>query len=157
MTSAGDAERQVEALLTLEGYRFTRGRKQVVRRLANATHPLTLEEVRHAAEPELALSSVYRTLHLLERCGAVCRIGLNGDAPRFELGPSLGRRHHHLHCVTCGHVEDVDLADALEGPLMRTLDSIAAQNGFDPIQHRIELTGRCGPCRDQTLGSATRP
>ena len=60
----------VHKRLSTENHRYTAGRHRLVDALAESSQPLTLPEIVEIA-PELASSSVYRNLEVLERCG-VC-------------------------------------------------------------------------------------
>ena len=50
--------------------------------------------------------------------------------------------HHHLRCVDCGRLMDV------EGPpLQEWLAAIDTQNEFEILGGRLILEGRCSTCR----------
>ena len=99
------------------------------------------------AAPELAPSSIYRNLHVLERSGVVNRITASGDHAYFEFAEPLLSHHHHLVCVACGSIEDVFLDDELEAVVDRSLAELASRSGFTPSHHSLDLHGRCANCR----------
>ena len=125
--------------------RYTDGRRRLVEALAGSGQPVTLPDI-VAAAPDLAPSSVYRNLDVLERCGAVNRISTGGDHAHFELAEPLLSHHHHLVCVQCGTVEDVHLDDEIEGLLDRSLAEAAGRVGFTPTHHSLDLHGHCSDC-----------
>lgn len=137
----------VRQRLSTENYRYTTGRHRLVDALVGSNQPLTLPEIVEIA-PDLAASSVYRNLEILERCGIVKRIpnGTGGHA-HFELAEPLLSHHHHLVCVDCGAIEDVRLDDELEELLDRNLDLLATRASFDPHHHTLDLHGHCAQCQ----------
>jgi Fe2+ or Zn2+ uptake regulation protein len=141
-----DLHDHVARLLAADGQRYTTGRRRVVDVLSGASHPLTIPEVL-ALDGHLAQSSVYRSLAILERAGAVQRVVAMGEWSRFELAEELTEHHHHhLICSVCGAVRDVEVPADLERTLDRSLGRLAEQRGFTLTHHRLDLVGRCGAC-----------
>lgn len=137
----------VKARLRAADQRYTGGRRRLVEVLANAGRPVRLPDIESLA-PELARSSAYRNLEALERCGVVERLNAGGDHAYFELAESLMGHHHHLVCVECGQIADIELDSILEDRLDQTLADIAADAGFTPLHHSLDLHGRCAACGD---------
>lgn len=137
----------VHTRLSSDNHRYTTGRHRLVDALASSGQPLTLPDI-VAIAPDLAASSVYRNLEVLEQCGVVRRITSGGGHAHFELAEPLLSHHHHLVCVDCGEIEDVRLDDEVEELLDQHLDLIAARAGFDPRHHSLDLHGRCAKCQD---------
>ena len=94
----------------------------------------------------MAQSSTYRNLAELERAGVVHRIVTSDEFARYELAEDLAGHHHHLICSSCGDVQDFTMSGALETDLGRALDSVAAEHGFAPEHHRLDLVGTCAGC-----------
>ncbi len=138
---------QVAAGLARVEQRYTRGRRAIVDVLAGADRPLTVPEILAAAGPAVPQSSAYRSLTVLIDAGAVRRVAGTDDMGRFELAEDLSGHHHHLHCVECGRVADVQALPRLERALAAAAHVAAEQTGFDVIEHRIDLVGRCTDCR----------
>jgi Fe2+ or Zn2+ uptake regulation protein len=81
------------------------------------------------------LSSVYRTVNLLQRLRLARRVQL-GDGPvRYELAEAFQAHHHHFLCEACGRIEDVRRCP-LEG----------ADLGAGVRAHHLELFGVCRDC-----------
>ncbi len=136
----------VTARLSRVGQRLTDNRAAIVNVLRGADRPLTLPEILRA-DAELAQSSAYRNLVVLEDAGIVHRIVTNAEHARFELAEDLtGDHHHHLVCSVCGSVEDVPASARMEASLADAVDEIDRTTGFTTEHHRIDLIGRCRDC-----------
>ena len=117
-------------MLGRHGYRFTQGRRRLLELVAAAGRPVTLPEVLEAGD--LAQSSAYRNADVLERCGVLHRLVSGGDHAHFELAEPLLAHHHHLICVSCGRIEDVELDDDIEQAVDVALTRAARSAGFTP-------------------------
>ena len=135
----------VHRRLSTENHRYTTGRHRLVDALAGSSQPLTLPDI-VAIAPDLASSSVYRNLEVLERCGVVNRITSGGGHAHFELAEPLLSHHHHLVCVNCGAIEDVRLDDEIEELLDQNLNLLATDASFKPLHHTLDLHGHCAEC-----------
>jgi Fur family ferric uptake transcriptional regulator len=127
--------------------RYTKTRRTVVEVLVRARQPLTVDEIRTmSAAP---LSSVYRTLAILEEVGLVHRLtNNNSEYARFELAEDLLGHHHHLACANCGTMTDVTLPKDIEADLDRALALLAKQQRFTVDGHRLDIIGTCATCTD---------
>lgn len=125
--------------------RYTSGRRRLVEALARAARPVRLPDIESLA-PELARSSAYRNLEALERCGVVHRLDTGGERAYFELAESLLGHHHHLICVACGAISDVELDGETEARIDDSLIAAASEAGFVPLHHNLDLYGRCTRC-----------
>jgi Fur family ferric uptake transcriptional regulator len=93
-----------------------------------------------SSNPKLALSTVYRTLELLEELGTVSsRTGPNGESGYVYC---TDEHHHHAICRSCGHVDEVD-CDAMD----RFRNALLANQAFVLDDHSIEFYGLCAACR----------
>ena len=85
--SQTDKSRAYEAILREAGVRITRPRKVILSIVGgHADHPDALEIYRRAVaiDPAISLSTVYRTMKLLEEKGAIHRHAFEGGPSRFE-------------------------------------------------------------------------
>lgn len=136
----------VAVLLRSGDHRYTTGRRQVIDALRSAGGPVTIPEVLDV-EPNLAQSSVYRNLSILEEVGAVTRIVTHDDHSRYELAETLTEHHHHhLICTSCGAVSDFELPQSVERTLERAFAETAESVDFRIEGHRLDLVGRCASC-----------
>jgi Fe2+ or Zn2+ uptake regulation protein len=100
-----------------------------------------------ARNRDLAQSSVYRNLGVLELAGVVHRIVTHDEFARFELAEELsGHHHHHLICSSCGSVEDMELPPTVEAAVTEELARLAERRGFTPSGHQMDLVGVCADC-----------
>lgn len=136
----------VIARLRQNHQRYTPQRRKIVQVLAKVGHPLTIQDIRDLSD-DLAQSSVYRNLVVLEEFGIVIKVVTNGDVGRYELAEDLTGHHHHLICSNCGVVRDVVVPQELEQDIDRALATIARREGFALDHHRLDLIGRCSKCR----------
>ncbi len=94
----------------------------------------------------LPLSSIYRTLAVLEEAGIVEPHHGTKGLTRFELAEWLAGHHHHLVCIQCGAVEDVELPASLEEQLEGVVSAIIERAEFSAVGHALEVDGRCRRC-----------
>ena len=124
--------------------RITGPRQAVLEILRRHSHPLTNKEIFAALPKGLCdLVTVYRSMHLLEELGMVKRFDFGDGVARFELvGEGDDGHHHHLVCVRCSRVVEIE-----ECFPAKIEDEIAARNGFKAITHTLEFFGVCPRCQ----------
>jgi len=126
------------------GYRLTAQRQAVLAALHGSPALLTAEEIRTrvlAEAPSADLSTVYRTLDLLEELGLVSRVQMESGEYRFALEGAHGP-HLHLICRSCGAVLTAEMAAAQ--PLF---DRLAEEQGFRASGESLTVTGLCAACQ----------
>ena len=132
--------------------RYSSKRRAIVSMLETSDRPLTISEILQQAKNfkgtrnEIAQSSLYRNLVVLEEVGAVQRIVSTDDNGRYELNEEILGHHHHMLCSVCGDVRDVTVPAQLEDELDDALTKLAKRLGFKLDQHRLDLIGRCKKC-----------
>jgi Fur family ferric uptake transcriptional regulator len=145
-SSDKDAERLVAARLSANGFRHTSARRLVAAVLAKSSGPLSANELAAALEGAIPLSSLYRTLSVLQEAGVLAKEhGSNGIA-RYELAEWLTGHHHHLICNKCGDVQDVEIDGETEAKVGSLIDHIATAAGYVASGHRIDIKGECSTC-----------
>lgn len=141
-----DLHRAAADMLRTQGHRYTSARRRLVEALRTAGGPLSMPQLIEF-DDQLAQSSTYRNLTILEEAGVATRIVTSDDHARFELDETLTRRHHHhLICTVCGDVTDFELPGAIEGTLDRELDRAGRAAMFQIDSHRLDLLGTCARC-----------
>jgi Fur family ferric uptake transcriptional regulator len=125
------------------GYRLTPQRELIldaVDRLGHATPDEVLAEVRKQSTA-VNVSTVYRTLEVLEELGLVRHAHLSDRAPTYHSV----REHEHFHlvCRNCHRVISVD-PDVLQ-PLVTQLRT---DHGFEPDVGHLTVHGTCHDCED---------
>ncbi len=128
--------------LRASGYRVTPQRQLVleaVTRLEHATPEEIYAEVKQTVVG-VNVSTVYRTLELLEQVGLVTHTHLGHGAHRYHLAAQ--GQHVHLVCRACGGI--TELEQAAVRPLVESLD---ADYGFDTDVGHLTVFGTCVSCR----------
>ncbi len=139
-------DREIENRLREHAVRFTRGRHSVASALAVSDGPKSVAELHAVIGTVVPLSSLYRTLSVFEAAGVVApHFGKKG-VTRYELAEWLRGHHHHLICVNCGAVDDVDLPQDYEARVRELVDGISSIVSFAPLNHALEIEGRCSRC-----------
>lgn len=142
----GKLEREVAGRLADRGVRFTRGRRAVVAALAAADGPRAAAELHADLGSSVPLSSLYRSLAVLETAGIVAPHHGTKGLTRYELAEWLAGHHHHLVCIDCGAVDDIHLSPALEDRLEQVVTGVIREAGFVAGGHSLEIDGRCARC-----------
>jgi Fur family ferric uptake transcriptional regulator len=136
----GPSERQsmrIESLCVEHGLRMTEQRRIIARVLSEATdHPDVDELYRRitSIDDRISLSTVYRTVKLLESMGIIERHDFGAGRARYERSEAA----HHDHLV------DVDTGNVIEfhnEEIERIQERIARELGYRLIGHRLELYG----------------
>ena len=138
MSDAATKEREYEARLREAGVRMTRPRKAILKILSETTdHPDAMEIYQRAValDASISLSTVYRTMKLLEDKGEIQRHAFAGGPSRFEQ--AAGTHHDHLIDIETGDVIEFH-SDKIE----ELQEEIARALGYDIVHHRMELYGR---------------
>ncbi|MEV2272039.1 Fur family transcriptional regulator [Nonomuraea africana] len=128
--------------LRAKGYRVTPQRQLVleaVKALGHGTPEEICAKVQQTARG-VNISTVYRTLELLEELGMVTHTHLNHVAPTYHLAAEAD--HVHLVCRGCGEVSEVrpEMADGL-------VKGLEAELGFVADVRHLTVFGRCRGCR----------
>ena len=132
----------------LGGYdvRYTPGRRVVVAALAASDGPRSAAELHREIGPELPLSSLYRSLSVLEEAGVIIPHHGARSLTRYELAEWLAGHHHHLVCVVCGSVEDIVIPKRHESRVKSLVAELSERASFTPLNHALEIEGRCSKC-----------
>jgi Fur family ferric uptake transcriptional regulator len=129
--------------LRSRGYRATQQRRLVLEAVRDLDHatPDTIRDRVQQTSAELNLSTVYRTLDLLERIGLVTHTHLGAGSPSYHLAEEAD--HLHVVCRSCGAVADtpLDLADGL-------VERLRDDAGFEADARHLTVFGRCRACRE---------
>lgn len=139
-------DREVESRLHDNEVRYTRGRRTVVTALANADGPMSAAELHVRIGRKVPLSSLYRSLSVMEQAGVLTHHFSAGGVTRYELAEWLQGHHHHLICVSCGRVEDLELLPTVESQVQSLVDEIGASVSFRAVGHALEIEGICSEC-----------
>ncbi len=137
-------EKSLLEALREQGYRLTPQRMMVLEAIEASHDHVSAEEIHARARrqyPYLNISTVYRTLELLNDRGLVAETDLGGG--RFLYHPTGKAQHHHLVCRRCGNVRDIDI-----GALKELRRELKTQYGFNAELEHIAIFGTCAHCED---------
>ncbi|NHM26848.1 transcriptional repressor [Desulfofundulus sp. TPOSR] len=132
--------------LKAQGVRLTPQRQEVLRILieeADGEEHLSAEEIWRLVQKRYAsvsFDTIYRTLHLLIRCGLASELDFSDGCRRFEFAGN--GHHHHLVCLKCGRAEE--LAFCPEDCLARVQ---VERPGFKITGHAFKIYGYCQRCQ----------
>jgi len=132
--------------LRSNGERITTARRAVLQELLDAPDQhLAIEELAtrvQARNPEIHLSTVYRTLDFLTEAGILVNVHLGPDRSSYHLATES---HHHAMCDGCGRTIELP-AEVLDG-VVRHLDT---EFGFEAHPHHVVIEGTCAACRTRS-------
>jgi Fur family ferric uptake transcriptional regulator len=92
------------------------------------------------------LSSLYRTLSILEETGVVAPHYSVKNLARYELAEWLAGHHHHLVCIDCGTIDDIIIPHTLEERVEDIVAQIGQMSSFTASNHALEVEGQCARC-----------
>lgn len=136
--------RNWDEVLRQFGYRITPQRQLVldaINKLGHATPEELCAQVQLTA-PGVNLSTIYRTIEVLEEVGLVTHTHIGHGAPTYHSVEDDA--HIHLVCDTCGSVESVD-ADEAES----FVQSLREKVGFETDISHVSVRGQCAKCLDR--------
>jgi len=140
--------------------RWTTPRDAVMALLKRTTDHVSAKDVYLELQrefPGLGLTTVYRTLDLLNRAGVVAKINAGDGQYRYEHSAAGEKgHHHHLICTSCGKILDYRDFEAEELELIRKTEAVLAKKfGFEIGGHNIEFLGKCEICRSRKTDAGT--
>jgi Fur family ferric uptake transcriptional regulator len=133
-----------QAELRARGYRLTPQRQLVLEAVGTLGHG-TPEEIVAAVRKTASgvnISTVYRTLELLEELGLVQHTHLGHGAPTYSV--ATDDDHVHLVCRDCGGVDEV-ASEVVEDVVRR----LSAERGFTVDVGHFAVFGRCRACAEK--------
>ena len=135
--------RSASGTLRKLGYRLTPQRIMILEAVERADSHISAEEMYtqvHRRYPYINISTVYRTLELLEKLGLVIKTDFGEGRVRYH--PVDKGHHHHLVCQECGAIIDID-----ESTLARLQDVLLARYNFSASLKHVAIFGLCSNCR----------
>lgn len=131
-------EQHLEKLCEQHGMRMTEQRRIIAKILTEAHDHPDAEEIFNRAKKidhKISVSTVYRTIRLLEQEGILNKLDFRDGRSRYE--EITDDHHDHLICVKTGKV--IEFHD----PDLEALKHKIAQNlGYDMVDHRLEIFGK---------------
>ncbi|MGY3724055.1 ferric iron uptake transcriptional regulator [Granulicatella balaenopterae] len=137
----------IRSNLQKAGYKLTPQREATVSILLDRDDEhLSAEEIYILVKqkaPEIGLATVYRTLEILTDLHLTHKVVFEDGLSRYDLQKNRGHHfHHHLECVECGKIEEIeeDLLDEVE-------QEIEQRFGFLVQDHQLTFQGICKKCQ----------
>jgi len=134
-----DHSRDITGELSKQGYRMTPQRMMILATIEKSDDHISAGESYSqavATYPNVNISTVYRTLELLERLGLVTCTDLGEGRVRYH--PVEKGHHHHPVCRECGAT--LDLKESLLTPRK---DALLPGHGFIADLKHLAILGRC--------------
>lgn len=133
---------QLVQTLKERGHRLTPQRQLILEAIEAAEGHVSAETVhaRVAAQfPQVNISTVYRTLELLQNLGLVTHTHFDDGIALYHLAEDS--HHQHMVCRQCGSEREIDVREL--GPLDQHL---RAQYGFRADLAHFAIIGTCQSC-----------
>jgi Fur family peroxide stress response transcriptional regulator len=104
----------------------------------NKDHPSAEEIYNKMKElyPNMSFATVYNTLQVLKERGGLQEITIDPSRRRYDPDINL---HHHMICMKCKKISDINIDIALELPEEE-------RRGFRVLGNHIEFYGLCPGC-----------
>jgi Fur family transcriptional regulator, ferric uptake regulator len=141
------ADAELAARLHARGLRMTPQRGAVLAAVRSLQHA-TPEQICDTVD-DIDVTTVYRTLELLEELGFVRHAHLGHGAPSFRPAED---DHVHVVCHACGRV--VDVSADLVAPLAARLNT---ESGFVLDRSHFTVFGRCRDCAEAMENESASP
>ena len=128
---------RLEKLCIERGMKMTEQRRVIARVISNADdHPDVEELFRRssAADENISIATVYRTVRLFEEAGLLDRHDFGDGRSRYEEASA----DHHDHLINMQSGRVIEFHDEEVEELQR---KIAAKYGYKLVGHRMELYG----------------
>jgi Fur family transcriptional regulator, ferric uptake regulator len=129
------------------GYRITQARSIIIKILFNSKSPVTALELLSALEKEgvkVNKTTVYREVDFLLKEKIIKELDFGDGKKRYEMDLS-DSHHHHVICLNCEKVEDIELKTDLDSEEKR----ITQEKKYKIINHSLEFFGYCPKCKEQ--------
>lgn len=130
--------------LKSKGHRITKARSTIIHVLVENRNPLSVGELAIKLQQKgikANKTTLYRELEFLLAENIAREIQLGEDKKRYEL--TISSHHHHLVCINCKRVEDIDLVKDLSNQEK----IIKKTKNFKVINHSLEFFGLCKNCQ----------
>jgi Fur family ferric uptake transcriptional regulator len=134
-------------VLRARGLRLTAQRQLVLEAVYDLGHatPEQLHTAVRGVAAGVNITTIYRTLELLEDLGLVTHTHLSHGSPTYHAAG--GHQHVHLVCRSCGEVTEVEPT-----VLQPLVDQLARERGFRVDVGHVALFGDCRGCEGQEQG-----
>jgi Fur family ferric uptake transcriptional regulator len=160
----GDEERVFEEFLRERGLKFTRARKELLRKVFAMHDHFTADQLLDrlkASGVRASKATVYRTLAVMAESGLLMAHDFGEGALYYEHTHGHGH-HDHLFCLNCKAI-----IEFLDADLEAQQERIVRGLGFRMFTHSLKIYGICDACNKRgdvspkvaslLQGTSTRP
>ncbi len=133
-------------VLDLEGLKSTYLREEILSFFKKSHRPISANDViayLKRRKTKFNRVTVFRTLNTFEKKDLINKIEFQEGNFRYEL-TSLPH-HHHLVCLSCGSIEDIDSC-FFDSELQDIEKKVIVNQSFIINSHRLDFFGRCSKC-----------
>jgi len=128
-------------MLRKSGHKATPSRLAILTLFKKNRNPMSAQEIIGGLSRGTDQATVYRTLKSLKEKGVIKQIDLRHNHAHYELADIAD--HHHLICLSCGRIEDVEHCgvDEIQSTILRS-----AKHFAEIKAHTLEFYGLCKAC-----------
>ena len=129
--------------LKSEGHRITPARTQILKSFYTQSSPISaidIIDVFKNLKIKINKTTIYRELEFLINKQILSEVEFGEGKKRYELNNG---HHHHLICLNCKKIEDVNL----KTDLTEEEKKIEKETGFKIKSHTLEFFGYCKNCK----------
>lgn len=126
-----------------EGHRITPIRKKILDIFSTSPSPISAPELVESFKNlkiDVNKTTIYRELNFLMTKLFITEVEFGDGKKRYELNNG---HHHHLICLNCNKIKDVDL----KTDLSEEETKIEQETGFKVKSHSLEFFGHCKNCQ----------
>lgn len=138
-----DEKRKFSDYLHERELKFTSERRLILEEVSKTRRHFEAEDIvmgLRVRGKRVSRASIYRTLPLLVESGLLREVHSAEKHNHYEH--IFGHNHHdHMICTHCGRTFEF-----CEPRIEDLQDSICRESGFQPAQHKLEITGVCSKC-----------
>jgi len=136
-----------KALLKENNLKFTTQRELIFKTLFEYHEHFTPEDLynlikKNYPDTKVGITTVYRTLNLLEENKFVTSISFGVQGKKYEFGSKP--HHDHLICIECGMIEEFE-----DEMIEKLQEKVAKMRGFKMTEHVMQLYGICKNCQNK--------
>jgi Fur family ferric uptake transcriptional regulator len=136
-------ETQFRSYLSRKGLKFTREREEIVRAVHSYSGHFDVDSLVFRMRENgsrVSRGTVYRTIPLLVEARVLRPVAFTDRHAHYE-DTCKTKHHEHLICLGCGKV-----IEFYRENLEKELIEICRKNNFQPVAHKMEITGYCPEC-----------
>ncbi|MEK7181709.1 MAG: Fur family transcriptional regulator [Patescibacteria group bacterium] len=131
------------AILRAKKMRLTKTRFAFVTLLSESPTPLSVSDILLILQTKGVVvdkTTVYREIERFIALGILEEVSLGDRKKYYELA---SEHHHHLICLECNRVEDIDID---ESTLVQQEMKVNREKKFQILKHSLEFFGLCNKC-----------